>query len=94
MEGVGEVNIERTQGSLLHCISASPFTSHPPKTHTPTYTHTHIHAGVHMHVHRVEMFSGKQELAKLPDSASPEIKDKWTPNKLEKKGKFNIKNNF
>lgn len=42
----------------------------------------------------MEKSSGKQKLANLPASAAPEIKDKQTPNKLEKKGKFNIKNNF
>ena len=60
-------------------------------THTLPNTHTHR---CHTRVHRVETLSGKQELDKLPDAVSSEIKDKQTPNISEKKGKFNTKNNF
>lgn len=69
-------------GAIYHIIFLLPLS---PATHTLQPI---------QHVHGVEKFSGKRKLAKLPDSAAPEIKDKQTPNKLEKKRKFNVKNNF
>lgn len=79
---MGEAHTEGTWGPLLRGTSASPLRAHSP-THTGD-----------THVHRAETFSGKQELDKLPDAVSSEIKDKQTRNISEKKGKFNTKNNF
>lgn len=78
LEAAGEVNVERTRGYLSRCISTSPFTPCPQHTHSNLQSTGMVW----------------RSLAKLPDSAALEIKDKQTPNKLEKKGKFNIKNNF
>lgn len=76
--------MKRGHRGLYYIVLLLPL-SHHPSIHTLQPI---------QHVHDVEKLSGKRKLAKLPDSAVPEIKDKHPPNKLEKKGKFNIKNNF